>query len=205
MIVNHGGVHKLLGVTRLGNRHAARPITFTIGGGNSRDLTLISGDLVSGRASGLRPVTLVRAVERATEHGVLALLDSLESSAGGHGRLHVALHNVLPVGGLTGRVQVFVVAFVESLTDNALTERNVVGGAVNGDRGGCLTHRTLVNAHVVLNKGVVECAIAAQIVHALVDGEHELTVHHLRGTNLLDRSVKSGSLQLNTIQPGREL
>ena len=94
---------------------------------------------------------------------------------------------------------------MESLTDNALTEGNVVGGTVNGDRGGCLTHRALVNAHVVLNKSVVECAIAPQIVHALVDGEHELTARHLRGTNLLDRSVKSGSLQLNTIQPGREL
>ena len=205
MIVNHGGVHKLLGVTRLGNRHAARPITFTIGGGNSRDLTLISGDLVSGRASGLRPVTLVRAVERATKRRVLALLDSLESSTGGHGRLHVALHNVLPVGGLTGRVQVLVVAFVESLTDNALTERNVVGGAVNGDRGGCLTHRTLVNAHLVLNVRVVERTIAAKSVHTLVNGEHKLTVHHLRGADLLDSAIKRGSLKLNTVQAGREL
>ena len=205
MIVNHGGVHKLLGVTRLGNRHAARPITFTIGGGNSRNLTLISGDLVSGRASGLRPVTLVRAVESATKRRAIALLDSLQRGSRGDGRLNIALLHILSVGGLTCGVQVLVVAFVESLTHDALTEGNVVGGAVNGDRGGLLTHRALVDGHVVLNKSVVECAIAAQIVHALINGEHELTVHHRRGTNLLDRSVKSGSLQLNTIQPGREL
>ena len=205
MLVNHRDVGELLGVTNLGNGDAARPVAIAIGGSNSRDLTLISGDLISGRASGLRPVTLVRAVESATERRAIALLDSLESSTGGDGRLNIALLHILSVGGLTGRVQVLVVAFVESLTDNALTEGNVVGGTVNGDRGGCLTHRTLVDGHVVFNVRVVERTIAAQSVHTLVDGEHELTVHHLRGTNLLDRSVKSGSLQLNTIQPGREL
>ena len=94
---------------------------------------------------------------------------------------------------------------MESLTDNALTERNVVGGTVNGDRGGCLTHRTLVDGHVVFNVRVVERTIAAQSVHTLVDGEHKLTVHHLRGADLLDSAIKRGSLQLNTIQPGREL
>ena len=205
MLVNHRDVGELLGVTNLGNGDAARPVAIAIGGSNSRDLTLISGDLISGRASGLRPVTLVRAVESATERRAIALLDSLERSTGGDGRLNIALLHILSVGGLTGRVQVLVVAFVESLTDNALTEGNVVGGTVNGDRGGCLTHRTLVDGHVVFNVRVVERTIAAQSVHTLVDGEHELTVHHLRGTNLLDRSVKSGSLQLNTIQPGREL
>ena len=205
MLVNHRDVGELLGVTNLGNGDAARPVATAIGGSNRRDLTLIRRQLVRGSLRGLRPIRGVRAVERATERRAIALLDSLQRGSRGDGRLHVALHNVLPVGGLTGRVQVLVVAFVESLTDNALTERNVVGGTVNGDRGGCLTRRTLVNAHVVLNKSVVECTIAAQIVHALVDGEHELTVHHLRGTNLLDSAIKCGSLQLNTIQPGREL
>ena len=205
MLVNHRDVGELLGVTNLGNGDAARPVAIAIGGSNSRDLTLIRRQLVRGSLRGLRPIRGVRAVESATERRVLALLDSLESSTGGHGRLHVALHNVLPVGGLTGRVQVLVVAFVESLTDNALTEGNVVGGTVNGDRGGCLTHRALVNAHVVFNVRVVERTIATQSVHALVDGEHELTVHHLRGADLLESTIKCGSLKLNTVQAGREL
>ena len=205
MLVNHRDVGELLGVTNLGNGDAARPVAIAIGGSNRRDLTLIRRQLVRGSLRGLRPIRGVRAVESATERRAIALLDSLQRGSRGDGRLNIALLHILSVGGLTGRVQVLVVAFVESLTDNALTERNVVGGTVNGDRGGCLTHRTLVNAHVVFNVRVVERTIATKSVHALVDGEHELTVHHLRGADLLDSAIKCGSLKLNAVQAGREL
>ena len=87
---------------------------------------------------------------------------------------------------------------MERLTNNALTEANVVGGAVNGDRGGLLTHRVLRHLKIVLNKRVVERTVTAESIHTLVNGERELTVSDLRGTDLLGGAVKGGRLQFNT-------
>ena len=99
---------------------------------------------------------------------------------------------------LTSRVQVLVCAGVERLTNNALTQADVVGGAVNGDRGGLLTHRVFRHLKIVLNKRVVERTVTAESIHALVNGERELTVSDLRGTDLLGGAVKGGRLQFNT-------
>ena len=106
---------------------------------------------------------------------------------------------------LTGRVHVLVCAGVERLTNNALTQADVVRGAVNSDGRGLLTHGILVDLKIVLNKRVVERAVTAESVHTLVNGERKRRTTDLSGTDLLRATVQSGSLQLNASESGRNL
>ena len=104
---------------------------------------------------------------------------------------------------LTGRVHVFVCAGVERLTNNALTQADVVCGAVNSDGGGLLAHGILVHLKIVLNKRVVERPVTTESVHTLVNGKRERRTTDLSGTDLLRATVQGGSLQLNASQAGR--
>ena len=106
---------------------------------------------------------------------------------------------------LTSRVHVLVCAGVERLTNNTLTQADVVRGAVNSDGRGLLTHGILVHLKIVLNKRVVERTVTTESVHTLINGERELRAADLSGTDLLRATVQSGSLQLNASQAGRNL
>ena len=94
---------------------------------------------------------------------------------------------------------------MERLADNAAPKRHVIYRAIDRDRGRLLADGTLRGRHLKLNERVVERAISAESVYALVNGEHELVTTDRGGTNLLDTAVKGGSLQLNARQVRRSL
>ena len=94
---------------------------------------------------------------------------------------------------------------MERLADNAAPKRHVIYRAIDRDRGRLLADGILRGRHLKLNERVVERAISAESVYALVNGEHELVTTDRGGTNLLDTAVKGGSLQLNARQVRRSL
>ena len=95
---------------------------------------------------------------------------------------------------LTGRVHVLVCAGVERLTNNTLTQADVVRGAVNSDGRGLLTHGILVHLKIVLNKRVVERTVTTESVHTLINGKRERRTTDLRSADLLGGTVKGGGL-----------
>ena len=94
---------------------------------------------------------------------------------------------------------------MERLTNDTLTEGDVIGGAVNRNGGGLLAHSVLSHRHIKLHVRVVERAVASESVHTLINGKDKLSALNLRVTDLLGRAIKSGGLQLNAGQVRRNL